>query len=358
MRSSADAICSRMARTGRSKPAMRVIVSMRDSVSRGLFEWIVVIEPSWPVFMAWSMSRASPPRHSPTTTRSGRMRRALRTRSRMVTWPLPSMFGGRASIASTCSWLSWSSLASSMVTMRSSVGMNDDSTFSVVVLPVPVPPETITLRRPTTQAWRNRAECGVEGAEADQVVDLVRVLGELPDREERSADGQRVDHRVHAGAVGEAGVDHRRGLVDATADLAHDLVDDAPQVGLVDEAGVGALDATGPLDVDRLGPVHHDLGHLVVLEEPVDRAVAEDVVGDVLDELRLVGRRQRRALLGEGGVELLVHPPAEVVLRQALVVEDRTELVDQVVVDPLPQLVQHRIAPLRTRSPLAACCTS
>ena len=35
--------------------------------------------------------------------------------------------------------------------------MNDDSTFSVVVLPVPVPPETMTLSRPTTQAWRKRA---------------------------------------------------------------------------------------------------------------------------------------------------------------------------------------------------------
>ena len=41
-------------------------------------------EPSWPVFMAWSMSSASPPRHSPTMMRSGRMRRALRTRSRIV----------------------------------------------------------------------------------------------------------------------------------------------------------------------------------------------------------------------------------------------------------------------------------
>ncbi len=45
-----------------------------------------------------------------------------------------------------------------MVTMRSSAGMNDDSTLSVVVLPVPVPPETMMLRRPTTQACRKRAE--------------------------------------------------------------------------------------------------------------------------------------------------------------------------------------------------------
>ena len=60
----------------------------------GCWRGAVVSEPSWPVFIAWSMSSASPPRHSPTTIRSGRMRRALITRSRMVTSPLPSMFGG------------------------------------------------------------------------------------------------------------------------------------------------------------------------------------------------------------------------------------------------------------------------
>ena len=73
---------------------MSTMVSRRDSASRGLLACTVVSEPSWPVFMAWSMSSASPPRTSPTTMRSGRMRRALRTRSRMVIAPRPSMFGG------------------------------------------------------------------------------------------------------------------------------------------------------------------------------------------------------------------------------------------------------------------------
>ena len=41
--------------------------------------WIVVSEPSWPVFMAWSMSTVSAPRTSPTMMRSGRMRREFRT---------------------------------------------------------------------------------------------------------------------------------------------------------------------------------------------------------------------------------------------------------------------------------------
>ena len=46
-------------------------------MSRGVLAWTVVSEPSWPVFMACSMSSASPPRHSPTMMRSGRMRRAV-----------------------------------------------------------------------------------------------------------------------------------------------------------------------------------------------------------------------------------------------------------------------------------------
>ncbi len=117
---------------------------------------------SWPA--ACRGPRAS--RTSPTTMRSGRMRRAFVTRSRIVTSPRPSMLGGRASRRSTWSWCSWSSAASSMVTMRSSVGMNDDSTFSVVVLPVPVPPETMMLSRPVTQAVRgSRRGAGRQRAE-------------------------------------------------------------------------------------------------------------------------------------------------------------------------------------------------
>jgi hypothetical protein len=40
-----------------------------------------------------------------------------------------------------------------------------------------------------------------------------------------------------------------------------------------------------------------------------------------------------------------LHPATQVVLRQALVVEDRTELVDQVVVDLLTKVVEDRITP-------------
>src|ERR1700720_1940885 len=83
-------IISRMVREGSEKPPMVIIDSRRESPSRGLLACSVPIEPSWPVFMACNRSKASGPRTSPTMIRSGRMRRQLRTRSRMVIWPSPS----------------------------------------------------------------------------------------------------------------------------------------------------------------------------------------------------------------------------------------------------------------------------
>ena len=66
-------------------------------MSGELLAWPVESEPSWPTVMAWIMSSASPPRHSPTMMRSGRMWSALRSRSRVVISPRPSRLAGRAS---------------------------------------------------------------------------------------------------------------------------------------------------------------------------------------------------------------------------------------------------------------------
>ena len=71
------AICCRIAFSGRSRLAMEIMVSSRLSASRGVLAWSVVSEPSWPVFIACSMSTASAPRTSPMMIRSGRMRSAL-----------------------------------------------------------------------------------------------------------------------------------------------------------------------------------------------------------------------------------------------------------------------------------------
>ena len=47
-----EAIWLRMAESGRSMPIMVTICSMRVRASRAVLAWTVVIDPSWPVFMA------------------------------------------------------------------------------------------------------------------------------------------------------------------------------------------------------------------------------------------------------------------------------------------------------------------
>ncbi len=59
-----------------------------------------------------------------------------------------------------------------------------------------------------------------------------------------------------------------------------------------------------------------------------------------MDELGLVGRRQRGLLLGQRLLQLVLDAHPEVVLAQPPVVEQGAELVDQMVMDLLPELVE------------------
>ena len=93
-----------------------------------------------------------------------------------------------------------------------------------------------------------------------------------------------------------------------------------------------ALDLAVPLDVDLVGPVDHDLGHLGVLEVSLDGPVAEDVVGDVLAQPGLVGQRQGRGLVGQGGLEVRVHARPQVLGREPPLGQLGAELLDEALV--------------------------
>ena len=150
--------CSRTTECGSSTPAISASVSRRRSASSGEFAWTVESAPSWPVLSAVSRSSASAPRTSPITIRSGRIRSAFRSRSRIETSPLPSMLAGRDSSRTTCGCASRNSAASSIVITRSLGSIAAESAFSSVVFPEPVPPETSRLRRsPTASVSRSRA---------------------------------------------------------------------------------------------------------------------------------------------------------------------------------------------------------
>ena len=230
-------------------PVIDTMFSMRASASRGVLACTVVSEPSWPVFIACSMSSASPPRTSPSTMRSGRIRRLLRTRSRCVTAPRPSMLGGRVSSRTTCGCCSCSSAESSIVTMRSCSGMKPESRLSSVVLPAPVPPETTTFSRPRTIALMT---CATAGVRLPNWIRSSIVNSSTANRRIESTgavERKRRNDRVDARTILEPRVDHRRRLIDAPADGRHDAIDDVQQVRIVRERHVRQLELAAALDV-------------------------------------------------------------------------------------------------------------
>ena len=96
-----------------------------------------------------------------------------------------------------------------MVTIRSSSGIKEDSTLSSVVLPEPVPPDTTIFSRATTHACKNSATSSVNDPQWIRSSTVRRFSGNLrmvmvvP----CSADGRH--NHMHAGAIRQAGIDHR-----------------------------------------------------------------------------------------------------------------------------------------------------
>ena len=129
-------------------------------------------------------------------------------------------------------------------------------------------------------------------AEAHELVEGELVLLELADRQRRAVDGERRRDDVDAGAVRQARVADRRGVVDPAADLADDALADVHQLLVVAEAHVGQLDLAVDLDEGAVGAVDHDVGDVVAGEQRLERAVAEHVVADVVEQFLLLGDRQ------------------------------------------------------------------
>ena len=172
-----------------------------------------------------------------------------------------------------------------MVTMRSLLGMNEESTFSVVVLPEPVPPLRKMLRRASTHACRKSNISG------DAVPKPIEIFGgeagrELADGDDRAHQAEGLDDGVDTRAIGQASIHARAGLIDVAAEGRDDAVDDIEHVLVVAEGDVRALDATGSLDVHLERAVDHDLGDARVGQERLDRPEAGNLVDDALDQTR------------------------------------------------------------------------
>ena len=133
-------------------------------------------------------------------------------------------------------------------------------------------------------------------AELDQVVEPELVLLEFADGERGAVERERRRDHVDARAVREARVADRRGFIDAPADLADDALADVEELLVVAEADAGLLNLAGDFDVDRAGAVHHDVGDVVARQQRLERAVAQHVVADVVEQLFLLGDRHHDVL--------------------------------------------------------------
>jgi hypothetical protein len=95
------------------------------------------------------------------------------------------------------------------------------------------------------------------------------------------------------------------------------------------EPGVDGEDLARPLDVDVVGPVHHDLGDLTVTQQRLQRPETQDLVGDLLGDAVSVSCRQRRVLRVDDGLQSLPDPQLQLALLEVRVVQLWTERVHE-----------------------------
>src|SRR5690606_17432787 len=147
---------------------------------------------------------------------------------------------------------------------------------------------------------------GRDAAELDELLDGDGVFEELTDGDHRPHQRDGRDDGVHTGAVGQAGVYVGAGLVDAAPQRGHDAVDDAHHVLVALEGERHALDFTLALDVDVFGAVDHDFSNGVVLEQGLQRAKAQDLSRNLLEQAVALGPGEDNVLLVQDLLEQLL----------------------------------------------------
>ena len=239
------------------------------------------------------------------------------------------MLGGRVSSRTTWSCWSWSSAASSIVITRWSGWMKLESVLSRVVLPEPVPPEMITLRRAFIAPSISASISGVNAlnrSRSSLVIGLepnIRMVTTAPS----SASGgmialNREPFGRRASTIGEVSSTRRptretiRSMIWSRCSLSRKMTSEL-------------LDAPLLLDEDHLGAVDHDVGDLLVLQEQLQRPEAERLVEDLVDEPLALVAVQERVL----GVAEVLDDAADLAAERG-----RVHLADPVHVEPVDEL--------------------
>ena len=214
----------------------------------------------------------------------------------MVISPSPSRLGGRVSRRTTWGCCSCSSAESSQVMMRSSWSIEPVRQLSSVVLPEPVPPEISTLQRTRPMISSSVLVSGEIEPYLTSCSSLRRSFLNL--------------RMVSAGpsiASGGAMTLTRLPSGRRASQIGLDSSTRRPtwltmrwqmfmSCGVVGKAHARLLHLAGHLDVGRAGAVDHDVGDVVARQQRLERAVAQHVVADVLEQLLLLGDRHHDVL--------------------------------------------------------------
>ena len=145
----------------RGIPARAPRASNRAGTSSGPLACSVLIPPSCPVLSAASSSRTSAPRTSPTTSRSGRIRSACRTRSTRVTAPTPSTLAPDPAAGPRAGARGRARARPRRRRSARSAGHSAIRAASTVVFPAPVPPVTTSETRAATSSAAGSRRSGV-----------------------------------------------------------------------------------------------------------------------------------------------------------------------------------------------------
>ncbi len=126
------------------------------------------------------------------------------------------------------------------------------------------------------------------------------IAAEAADGKAGAVEGQRRNDGVDARAIGEAGIHHGRGFVDAAADAGHDAVDDLHQVPIVLERQAGEFELAAALDVHPVEAVDQDVGDGGIFEQRFERAEAKDFVENLAGQSLALGEAERNRFAVHG----------------------------------------------------------
>ena len=144
-------------------------------------------------------------------------------------------------------------------------------------MPDPVPPLTRNASRRCTTSSSSAAPSAGTAPAVDQLGQGEHPLSRHPQGEHRARAGDRRQHGVEAGAVGQPQVDVGRGVVEPTAAGGRQSLGE-PAYGLVvGEADPGQLEARTTVDPDLPGAVDEHVGHPVEPQQRLERPGPDDV---------------------------------------------------------------------------------